>query len=630
MKYGRSLQELAIELDRQAKVKKDYVATAGAMQMTAVNENFDLVIGNTPFQLNENAHRQLGLQLKIPAPYYERMRAENPGLLMANVNGWFQQSPDTRRMVRTLDGTARAILSDRYRRIDNYEVAQTVLPIISEMQGARIESCELTDTRMYIKVVNERIQTEVVPGDIVQAGILISNSEVGMGSVSVKPLIYRLVCTNGMVADVGVGKRHVGRINESVDGDFGIFRDETIEADDRAFLMKIEDTVRAAVDEARFNALVQKLRDAKEAPILPAAAPKVVELAAKEFNIRQNESEGILGHLIAGGDLSLYGLANAVTRHAQDVQSYDRSTELEATGYKIITIDAPHITDRQIHKVISKEVLEPLYDPSMIYDNGASRIGKGLHWQIKRIKQQLARHYRKYGRAGGVLLLDLKKFFPYAPHSIIYQRHQRYILNPDFRRIADTIIDTAPGEFPGRGMPLGVEPSQQEMAAMPSAVDNWIKCQMSTHSAGHYMDDYCIILPDIEDLKKLGRAIVRQFEIRGIPVNKKKCKIIPLTKPFRWCKARFTLTETGKIKVNGSRDGVIRARRKLKLFHREWLAGKRTLQEVAQYMNCQEAYYKNFDDHGRLLRLRRLCYAIFGGKVPCSKSSKPVMAPSLP
>ena len=182
MKYGRSLQELAIELDRQAKVKKDYVATAGAMQMTAVNENFDLVIGNTPFQLNENAHRQLGLQLKIPAPYYERMRAENPGLLMANVNGWFQQSPDTRRMVRTLDGTARAILSDRYRRIDNYEVAQTVLPIISEMQGARIESCELTDTRMYIKVVNERIQTEVVPGDIVQAGILISNSEVGMGS----------------------------------------------------------------------------------------------------------------------------------------------------------------------------------------------------------------------------------------------------------------------------------------------------------------------------------------------------------------------------------------------------------------------------------------------------------------
>lgn len=83
-----------------------------------------------------------------------------------------------------------------------------------------------------------------------------------------------------------------------------------------------------------------------------AAAPKVVELAAKEFNIRQNESEGILGHLIAGGDLSLYGLANAVTRHAQDVQSYDRSTELEATGYKIITMQ-PSLLKRWNEEVIT-------------------------------------------------------------------------------------------------------------------------------------------------------------------------------------------------------------------------------------------------------------------------------------
>lgn len=134
------------------------------------------------------------------------------------------------------------------------------------------------------------------------------------------------------------------------------------------------------------------------------------------------------------------------------------------------------------------------------------------------------------------------------------------------------------------------------------------------------MDDYIIILPDLDDLKKLGHEIVRRFESRGIPVNRKKCKVIQLTKPFRWCKARFTLTESGKIKVNGSRDGVKRARRKLKLFHREWLEGKRTLQEVAQYMECQTAYYRKFNDHGRLLRLRRLCYALFGGAVHCTKS----------
>ena len=133
---------------------------------------------------------------------------------------------------------------------------------------------------------------------------------------------------------------------------------------------------------------------------------------------------------------------------------------------KVRPIDAPYITDRQIHKVLSKEVLVPLYEPSMICDNGASRTGKGLHWQYKRIKQQLARHYRKYGREGGVLLLDLKKFFPYAPRNLIFQRHRQLILNDDLRWLADAVIQSAPETIPGRGMPLGVEPSQQEMVAL--------------------------------------------------------------------------------------------------------------------------------------------------------------------
>lgn len=125
------------------------------------------------------------------------------------------------------------------------------------------------------------------------------------------------------------------------------------------------------------------------------------------------------------------------------------------------------------------------------------------------------------------------------------------------------------------------------------------------------MTDYYVIYHDIEELKQIARDIVKKFESFGIRVNKKKCKIIPLTKPFRFCKARFTLTETGAIKINGSRDGVKRARRKLKMFHREYLAGRKTLFEIDQYMECQTAYYRHFDDHGRLLRLRRLHYAMF-------------------
>ena len=54
--------------------------------------------------------------------------------------------------------------------------------------------------------------------------------------------------------------------------------------------------------------------------------------------------------------------------------------------------------------------LTVLYTPSMIHDNGASQIGKGLHWHFKRLKQHLAWHFRRYGREGAVLLIDLKGF----------------------------------------------------------------------------------------------------------------------------------------------------------------------------------------------------------------------------
>ena len=156
-------------------------------------------------------------------------------------------------------------------------------------------------------------------------------------------------------------------------------------------------------------------------------------------------------------------------------------------------------------------------------------------------------------------------------------------------------------------------------------MDNWLKCQQGIHCCGHYMDDYYIILPDVERLKKLAHEMVRRFAAIGIPVNQRKCKIIPLTKPFKFCKAKFRLRETGKVIVNGCRDGVKRARRKLRLFKEQVAAGKRDIKSVKQFMECQLAYYKGYNDHGRVLRLLQLCYALFGdimGGTKCIKSQK--------
>ncbi len=341
MKEGRTLIELAQELERQRAAKKDYISDTRNLRMDATGDGLQLSLRDDRSHVvhmlgvNDNAHRQIGTALGIPSKYYDKMQRELPDLLAANVNAWFDANPQAR-MIRTLDGNARAFLSDRYRRIDNFEIAQAVLPILADMPDAHIESCEVTENRMYLKCVNPRLTADVVPGDTVQAGIMITNSEIGLGSVTVQPLLYRLVCTNGMVVnDAAARKYHIGRAN-TIGENFQIFSDETIIADDKAFMLKIRDTVRAAVDEARFGVVVDMMRQAKGVKLETPDVPKFVELTATEFGMTQAEGRGVLDHLIRDEDLSLYGLANAVTRYSQDVESYDRATELESAGYSIL------------------------------------------------------------------------------------------------------------------------------------------------------------------------------------------------------------------------------------------------------------------------------------------------------
>lgn len=346
MKSGISLVEMAQEIQRQNDLKADYMLDTrslrlepfgGGLYLNAYDQSGDYAV--EPLEVNAIAHRQIGTHLKIPAAYYDKMLEEYPELLAQNVNAWFQREPAVR-MVRTIDGTARAFLSNRYRRIDNLDIAGIVLPVLQEMEGMHFESCQLTDSRMYIKVVNTRLEAEVVPGDIVQSGIIISNSEVGLGSVSIQPLVYRLVCSNGMVVnDAQTRRNHVGRVNEASEN-YQLYSEKTLEADDKAFAMKIQDTVRAVVDEVRFTRVVNMMREAKDAPMNTAAVPGIVKLVSKDFHITDDESSGVLQRLIEGNDLTLYGLSNAVTRHSQDVKDYDRATALEGIGYNILSMSA--------------------------------------------------------------------------------------------------------------------------------------------------------------------------------------------------------------------------------------------------------------------------------------------------
>ena len=336
MKQGiKSIENLACELFRQRDARKDLIADTSCLRVSSI-KGHSVISVNTDndvlsYAVSDIAHRQLADYLSIPYRYYERMRVEQPELLDNNINCWLNANPQ-KRMLRTLDGKLRAFLSDRYRRLDNLELLHHILPVIAEMKGCEIISQDITDTHLYLKVISKTVKAEISTGDVVQAGFVISNSEIGLGALKIEPLVYRLVCKNGMInKDYSHKKYHTGKQVADTDNAYELYSDATLAADDKAYFMKVQDIVAAAVDEAKFNLTVEKMRKAKDIDTGEDHL-KTVEVLCDRYVLNKQEYANILMHFMQNKDFSLFGLTNAVTRSSQDCKDYNRATELERIG----------------------------------------------------------------------------------------------------------------------------------------------------------------------------------------------------------------------------------------------------------------------------------------------------------
>lgn len=339
MKQGMELGDLAKELRRQTQTKRDFRAPTLQTHMTVTDDKTVQLgmDGMGLFDIRDTAHQQLASYSKIPREYYERMRREEPRLLASNVNTWLHRNEETR-LVRTMDGAARAFLSPRYRTIDNYDVAEAVLAVL-QLADCKVVSSNLTDSHLYLKAVSQRFEAKVV-GEVVKMGVVISNSEIGHGSAKVEPFMEVLSCTNGaIINELATRRYHIGRRGQEIFEATEVFKDETLQADDKALMLKLRDTVNAALSEAKMAEVVQraalsagrKLTIADKKPL-----QEVVELVGKRLGLNEDERGGVLLHLAKGEDLSAWGLSNAVTRHSQDVESYQRATELERIGGELL------------------------------------------------------------------------------------------------------------------------------------------------------------------------------------------------------------------------------------------------------------------------------------------------------
>lgn len=313
MKKGltwENFHELAVQAEA---AKNDYeVYTDKIQAVPHFQSGVGLRFNDQEWRLSDVAHEQLAGMVKIPRQYYWRMLHDHPGKLAELVDMHLRRDKvPAERFVRTIGNKVRALLSTRYGVLDHIDVARMLQDTINR-NGTELKSLICTERRLTFQFVTPRLQGEVKVGDIVQGGLAITNSEVGLGMFRVNALLYRLACLNGMITPAGKGwkleKVHLGEI------DLGILQEFT------------RDRINALPQE--FENILELTRNADGVYVAEENIPREVDAVRRRHALSLPEAEAVLEDFYEEGRWTLYGLSNAVNFQAHKADN-DRSVELE-------------------------------------------------------------------------------------------------------------------------------------------------------------------------------------------------------------------------------------------------------------------------------------------------------------
>ncbi|WP_322500187.1 DUF932 domain-containing protein [Streptomyces rochei] len=369
------LSDLVRILEDQQRHKLDVIAPASALRLREGNvhvQGMESLITEDGVTEVDGIYRPTAVadegiadKLRIPLAYLRRMRTGNVPLLDENVNAWLRQEPDRRFMLRAFrgdggpgrpaEGVARALLSDSYKLMDNFDLLLAALDGVKQSgHPTRVTGCDLTDRRMYVRVESEAVAVQAREllrgyrspfdgrtGDelpMISAGFVITNSEVGAGAYSITPRAVIQVCRNGltMTKDVMRAVHLGGKQDEGVISWSGQTQRKTLEL----ITSKTTDAVRTFLSREYIEA---KLSEVEEAAGKRLAEPtKAIEHVTKTLSIGTEAKDMILAHFVQGGQMTAGGVMHAVTSTAQTLTDADQAAALEALAVPALTAAAAH------------------------------------------------------------------------------------------------------------------------------------------------------------------------------------------------------------------------------------------------------------------------------------------------
>ena len=360
MKQMYNFEELVGEVERLHTLKRDITHPTkdvilysdstypSGLDVAMTEDGADGETCNFYGKLSERALKQMCETYDVPFSYVKTMRNRNEDDLVAkNLNTWLQK-PDLLRSNRRLfrcyrqegenPAVVRSIHSDRYKIFDNIDLLEALRPTLKEVSddlgGWQVKSSGLTDQKFYLKIVFPKFEADIDPavGDIVQSGLVISNSEVGQGAISVTRLLFRLACLNGMVLPDGKARStHLGKSQVAGESNY---QDDTRKIMNQALVLQLRDHIKSAADGRKFYDSVAQMRMLSDS--IPAAEPeKALENLSDKFSLSEEETKHARRSLLGNGNFNAWGMVNSITNIANKTGDYDRASEIEVIGGKV-------------------------------------------------------------------------------------------------------------------------------------------------------------------------------------------------------------------------------------------------------------------------------------------------------
>jgi len=302
--------------------------------------------------INKVAFGQIAAHCEIDTRTARRLQENYPVEFDTLINAHFEKEPK-RKMIRThLDatestGTARAFLSDRFKTFDNDDMIETILPPLMENPAQfQVTQANLSESRLYMRFKSlNQTGAGANLNDIMANGVGFSNSETGMGSVSVYAIMWTLACLNGMQTE---NKTRSSHITSARDGeDWGLLSGEAKDADNRALNLKLRDLVGAYSSREMFDETLEKMKAAAADTIEGEySVADTVNNLGTVMRLTKKETSNVLDGLMktigqAGYEndrpLSRATLINAMTS-AGNVSDIDATDDWQKRGGQLLNM----------------------------------------------------------------------------------------------------------------------------------------------------------------------------------------------------------------------------------------------------------------------------------------------------